>query len=163
MKRINDIAGCGKNSRGFSVMEIITVLLVLGIISAVAVTRITSTKIYTVVAEMDILKTNLRYAQFRALSDADNTSADYTVNNATWGIKLSGNTYILQHNGADATTKFPGDDSNTHTLPSGITISGSSVTFDVWGSPGVSDITITVTDGTSPQIITVTRKTGFIP
>lgn len=156
-----------KQQKGFTAIEIIAVILIIAIVGVVAISRMTSTKTYNVAAEVEILKANLRYAQFRALSDADTA---YGANNVTWGIKINGNSsYTLQRNGADATTYFPSDNSPTHTMPSGINISGSDVTFDVWGIPVLNgepldeDSTITITEGATSQTITVTKNTGFIP
>src|SRR5665647_1712045 len=152
-----------KHSRGFTVIEIIAILLIIAILGVVVVSRMTSTKPYNVAAEVETLKANLRYAQFRALSDADKRVSS---NATTWGISFFANSYTLQKTevgGVPTTPNFPGENSPTHTLPSGITISGSNVTFDAWGSPGGSNIPITITDGTSPQTITVTKNTGFIP
>ncbi len=156
-----------KHRGGFTAIEIVAVILIIAIVGVIAVSRITSTKIYNVAAEVEILKANLRYAQFRALSDAD---TNYGVNNVTWGISLSANSYTLQRNGAAATTYFPGDNSPTHNLPSGISITqgaGTTIIYSVWGIPSAtpvtSNIAITVTDWSSPQTITVTQNTGFIP
>jgi len=147
--------------KGFTAIEIIAVIFIISIVGVLAISRMTSTKTYNVAAEVEVLKANLRYAQFRALSDADTA---YGVNNVTWGIKIYGNSsYTLQRNGFDATTHLPGENSPTHTMPSGISISGSDVTFDVWGSPVEENISITITDGATSQIITVTKNTGFIP
>ena len=146
---------------GFTAIEIIAVILIIAIVGVLAISRMTSTKTYNVAAEVEILKANLRYAQFRALSDADTA---YGVNNVTWGIKIYGtSSYTLQRNGTDATTHFPGENAPTHTMPNGISISGSNVTFDVWGSPVEENISITITDGISSKTITVTKNTGFIP
>jgi len=147
---------------GFTSFEIIAAILVIAIIGAIAIARFTAPSDYTVAAEVEIMKSNIRYAQFRALSDADTSLG---VNDATWGIAFSANSYTLQQNGSTATINFPGDDSATHNLPAGITVSASAspLTFDVWGSPGASNITVTVTDGVSPQTVVVTQNTGFIP
>lgn len=154
----------GKQPKGFTVIEIIAVLIIIAVVVVIVVSRITSFKPYNIAAEVDILKANVRYAQFRALSDADTASGSI---NSTWGVSFSVNSYQLQHNynsGAANTYNFPGESSPTHTLPSGLTIiSGSNITFDAWGSPGATNIAITVTDGKSPKTITVTQNTGFIP
>ncbi|MGV8059386.1 MAG: prepilin-type N-terminal cleavage/methylation domain-containing protein [Smithellaceae bacterium] len=156
-----------KKQDGFTVIEIIAVILVIAIVGVIAVSRMTSPKYYNVAAEVEILKANLRFAQYRALSDAD---TNYGVNNVTWGISLSGNSYTLQHNGVIATTYFPGENSATHNLPSGISITqgaGTIITYNIWGSPSAvpvtTNIAITLTDGSSPKTITVTQNTGFIP
>lgn len=158
---------CGK-AKGFTAIEIISLLLIIGVLAIVAVARLTSSSSYKVDAEAELLKANIRYVQFRAMSDADTLSDAYTpfgANDAKWKISFSGNSYTLQNSGTSSPIpSFPGTDSSTHTLPSGINLSGSVIiTFDVWGSPEESDISITVTDEKSPKTITVTEKTGFIP
>jgi len=156
-----------KRRGGFTAIEVIAVILVIAVVGVTAASRIASKTYYDIAAETEILKANLRYAQFRALSDAD---TNYGVNNATWGISLSGNSYTLQKNGAAATTNFPGESSPTHNLPNGISVSAGTVTYNVWGTPvdaaGLpldDKVTIGISDGTSSQTVTVTRNTGFIP
>jgi prepilin-type N-terminal cleavage/methylation domain-containing protein len=158
---------CEKQT-GFTAIEIIAVLFIVAIIAAVAISRISSTTYYTAASEVKILKANIRYAHFRALSDADTT---YGINNASWGVSFSSNSYTLQRNGTDATTNFPDSSSPKHNLPSGISITqgvGTTITYNVWGIPSATppvtgNIAITITDGASPQTITVTKNTGFIP
>lgn len=147
MKIINDIAGFGKNSRGFTMIEIIAVLVILGIISAVAVTRIVSILDYKVTMEKDILKTHLRYVQLRALGD-----------DKPWGMSFAGSAYTALRDGNVATYNLPNENSPTHNLPDGITVTGSTVTFDEWGSPGSSPIEINI----GGEKIIITKNTGFI-
>jgi type II secretory pathway pseudopilin PulG len=160
-----------KFSGGFTAIEIIAVIFVIAVVGVVAVSRMTSTKVYNVAAEVEILKTNLRYAQFRALSDADKR---YGYKDTTWGIVLSANSYTLQKTEGSVITNpsFFGESSSTRNLPSGITITtgaGTTITYDVWGIPSASgtpitaNLTFTITDGASPKTITVTKNTGFIP
>ena len=56
---------------GFTSFEIIAAILVIAIIGGIAIARLTSPSDYTVAAEAEIVKSNIRYTQFRALSDAD--------------------------------------------------------------------------------------------
>ena len=148
-----------KNSRGMTMLEVIAVLVVLGIVSAVAVNRLTPSgnELYT---ERDILKSNLRFAQFKALSNNDDAST-------TWGISFASGTYTLQRNGAASTIYFPSDNSATHTLSGGVTVTVTpppSVTYDFWGSPGTADISVTLSQsGQAPIIFNITGTTGFIP
>ncbi len=152
--------------RGFTMLEVICVLLVIGIISAIAVTRFSSTSVYSAASEAEILKNYLRYAQFRALSDGDTT---FGSNPATWGISFAGDgkSYTLLRNGSEAPSNLPNESSKTHSLPGDISITsgaGTTVTYDVWGSPGGSDIDISIGDGSSPpQGIHIGKETGFIP
>ena len=144
-----------KNELGFTILEVAAVLVVLGILVAVAVSRITATgnELYT---ERDLLKSNLRFAQFKALSN----NTDSTT---TWGISFSGGSYKLQNNGADTTVYFPSDNSATHTLSGNVMVSvPASVTYNYWGSPGTADITVTLNQGGQTASFTIIRTTGFI-
>lgn len=167
----------GKQQAGFTVIEIISVILIIAILSVVAVSRMTSTKTYSVAAEAKTLKANLRYAQFRALSDADKR---YGYKDTTWGITISANSYTLQKTETTVTTpvitypSLSSEGSSTHNLAAGISMTTSlgiplTITYNAWGIPSVSgtpitnDVTMTITDGASPQTITVKKNTGFIP
>ncbi len=158
-----------KKRDGFTALEVIAVIFIIAVVGVVAASRIASKTYYDIAAETEILKANVRYAQFRALSDAD---TNYGVNNATWGVAISANSYTLQKNDATATTNFPGENSPTHSLPSGVMVTTGSATlrYNVWGvpvdsggAPLTGNVTIGISDGTSPRTLTVTPNTGFIP
>ena len=156
-----------KNPSGFSTIEIICVLVILGILSAAVVPRMSSTKAYDTAMEIEILKNHLRYAQSRAMS-----------HNETWGMSITSNSYTLRKNGSAATTNLPNEDSPTHALNSGVSITSGNqiVDFDSLGNPGNADIVITFSnpEGGSPGCgswgsahtggyqITITRTTGFV-
>jgi len=147
---------CRKNDKnrqnGFTLLEVIAVFVVIGLLSAVAMSRIFSAKDYSVIAEADILKSHLRYVHMRSLSDV-----------GTWGMSFNGSSYTALQDGNPATIILPNENSATHTLPDGITVSGSTVTFDEWGSPGTSPVSITVSkDGATVETIVITAYTGFI-
>jgi prepilin-type N-terminal cleavage/methylation domain-containing protein len=144
------------NDRGFTLIEIIAVLIILAIISAVAVPRIIGTSDSDLSSQVEVVKNHIRYAQTRAM----NTDAQ-------WGINFSSATtyYLFQGVGSTTPVLLPGEDNatvNLTTKKSALTITpptGGSVTFDSYGSPGSATTTITTNGGT----ITVTRNTGFIP
>jgi len=138
------------NQRAFTILEVIAVMMIIGVLSAIAVVRFISVENYSAAAEVDILKTHLRYVQFRALSD-----------NSTWGMSFNGNSYTMLRDGITAPYNLPNEGSPTHTLPAGVTVSGGTVTFDDWGSPGTSNISIYISP--AGGTITITRNTGFIP
>ena len=144
---------CKRWCYGFTIIEVIAVLVIIGIISAVLISRVSSTDVYTLTSEVETLKTNLRYAQLRAMSD-----------NVSWGITYTSSSCTLQKNGAPAPSNLPNEDSATHAFQSGVSITSGAgtVSFDEWGSPGASDISITLSTGTDYRTITVTQNTGFI-
>lgn len=165
---MDDISSGRNHIQGFTIIEIMAILILIAIVSVLAVTRYISSSSYRVISETEILKTNLRYAQTRALSEGD---LAFGTNNATWGILLSTKSFALQTNRTISTHNLPSESSPTHTVPTGISITSSSspVTYDIWGKPVdatgnavAGNIVITVTDGKSPQSITVRPTTGFI-
>lgn len=142
-------------NRGFTLIEAIAVLLLIGILSTVIISSYSSTEINSLVAEEATLKGHLRFAQLRAMNDR-----------VSWGIALGANAYVLQRNGAPAPYDLPGEGSPIHNLQGGISVTlgaGTTVTFDQWGSPGPANTTITLSSGMDSRTIPITRNTGFIP
>jgi prepilin-type N-terminal cleavage/methylation domain-containing protein len=136
------------NRRGFTMIEIIMVLIIMAIVGTVVLSRATITG-NDLVAQAEILKSHLRFAQIKAMN-----------------IPAAGSSYVLYKNNAQATSLLPGESAQTHTLPAGITVTagvGSTYNFDDWGSPGTSTFTITLSQGTTTSNITITKNTGYIP
>ena len=153
------LTGLAKRDSGFTMLEVIAVLVVLGIITAVAISRIAWTNEVSVRAEVETLKGHLRFAQYRAMND---------ISPVRWGIQVNGQTYMLVRNSSGDGTTFdspndlPGANSATYKFPGSITasVTGSNpVLFNDWGSPGTSATSISV----GGQNITITPNTGFIP
>ncbi|MFC1579632.1 Tfp pilus assembly protein FimT/FimU [Thermodesulfobacteriota bacterium] len=144
-----------RKTAGFTMIEAIAVLLLLGILSTVIISSYGATESNTLVAEEATLKGHLRFAQLRAMNDQ-----------VSWGIALAANAYTLLSNGVPAPSDLPGEDSQTHSLPVGVSITlgaGTTVTFDQWGSPGPANRIITLSSGMDARAIPITRNTGFIP
>jgi MSHA pilin protein MshC len=148
---------------GFTLIEIIAVLLVLAILGAVVVSRASSTSTYSLKSTAEVIKTHIRFAQTRSMST-----------NQAWGIHFdSGTTYFMFKNGSLANQVYlPGENGLVVTLPSGVTVtSGVIVSFDRFGRPytdaaastlQAANRTITVSySGT--EDITITKNTGYIP
>jgi len=147
---------------GFSMFEVIVVILLIGVVAAFVAVRGSSKTVYDLASESEILKGHLRYAQYRAMSDIE-----------PWGISFSANGYHLLKNKAPATDTLPNESGPSHALPSGITITtgaGTMIHFNERGSPVGDDDTIMATetqivlsDGSSTQTIFIKPETGFIP
>lgn len=139
-------------NEGFTLVEVIVILIIIGIITAVAINRVISTQ-HELISEVDTVKSHLRYVQVKALND----------DTGTWGISFSANSYTLQYNGAAAAIHLPSEDSNTHTYSSGVTMTTpGTVTYNSWGSPGTSNISLTLSRSGATGTMTIYAGTGFI-
>lgn len=66
LKRLGLFRFCGRNSegaRGFTMIELVMVLVLLGIMSVVAVSRFTDTGSFTAISQADQIRSVLRFAQ----------------------------------------------------------------------------------------------------
>jgi prepilin-type N-terminal cleavage/methylation domain-containing protein len=132
-----------RDSPGFTMIEVIAVLVILGIISAVAIAKVSSVIAqYNLDSEADVIKGHLRYAQALSMNS--------TVN---WGITFSSGSYTIFTN-PSSTVALPGTGSATATLPSGMTIATGTVSFDSWGTP-YTDIRATSLQTGGPQSYTL--------
>ena len=135
---------------GFTMIEVLAVLLVLAVIMTVILTRTPSIE-RDAYAQAAVIRSHLRFAQSLAMGD----------NTENWGITFTPHSYTLLLNGSPAGIALPNDSSSTHNLPDGVSITNGigTVLFDEWGSPGSDSITITV----DTESIVIARLTGFIP
>ena len=123
------------SSNGFTLLEIICVLLLIGIVTTVVLSR-TMNHSVEIIAEMEVVKGHLRYAQSRAMNS-----------NQSWGINFSSSSYTLEENGATSVTALPGLNGAICTLAEGALSSNvNPVVFNQWGNPGASPITVTISD-----------------
>ena len=162
---------CLKKNFGFTILEVVAVLVILGIISALAVSTISINIDNTNRDEqVNVLKAHLRYAQARAMNS-----------DSKWGIKFG--TVIIEgesvkgywlFNESDENTKIrlPGEKKKVEAEDKFVTISNLSIIFDfvifnTLGSPVVLDddenwVSIGIIINTSGGDITITANTGFI-
>jgi hypothetical protein len=150
------------------------VLIVMAIMATFILTRATPGS-NDLIAQTEILKSHLRYAQIRALNDT-----------VPWGIHIpDAGSYILYRNNAVAKDNagkdimLPGETPKTppapqtHTFEGGVTVTsgvGTTFNFNEWGTPvdaGGAPIAsaqmITLSQGTTTNSITITKNTGYIP
>ncbi|MCU0586892.1 MAG: hypothetical protein MUF52_01945 [Syntrophobacteraceae bacterium] len=138
-----------RNSKGLTFLELIAVLLIITIIGSVAASRTISAESLQASAELDQVKSHLRFAQRRSLNT-----------NARWGIHFSSSSdYRLFRQSPSDPRRLPGGDSSAVAL-SALKITGTplTVTFDAVGSPGAGSVTIL----TSKGAIVVQGGTGFV-
>lgn len=159
------------DNKGFTLIEIIAVLIILGIMAAVAVSRMGSNQ-SDLIPQVDIIKSHLRFAQLKAL--ADDINDDGTA--VSWRIVFTTNYYTLYKNNTAAAINLLGEDGNRHTFQNGVTFTTATPTatiaFDRWGSPVDStdatlpplavDATVTLSQGGTTSTINIAKNTGYI-
>ena len=149
-------------NRGFTLIEVMSALIIIGIVSAIAVSRfgISDTEL---TIRSEVVKSHLRYAQARAM----NTES-------VWGISCDGTDYWLFMDGNTSNhVTLPGEDSDPVVLSDkNIGMTAFTVSFDSWGRPytnasasgASSGVAITVTSPSASSVgISITGETGFIP
>ena len=150
-----------RNNSGFTIIELLTVIALLGILAGIAIVSMGDPQGFQSMAEAEALKANLRFTQSKAMSDLPGN---------VWSLNITAANYTIERNGGapNPVVNLPGSYSGTYTLPSGVSVTGGTglVRFNFRGQPIAANgslmapLPITVY-GALP--ITVTQDTGFIP
>lgn len=148
---------------GFSLLEILVILLVLSILAGMVVTRSRKDD-FNLATEAEILKAHIRYVRHLAL-----------INDVhSWEIRFEADRYTLFRNGSSAGLSLPQEDSATHLLKAGIEVdlstseTGAAVgnlRWDKWGRPvNAADLRLTMTDTLQGQSLDfrILQETGII-
>jgi prepilin-type N-terminal cleavage/methylation domain-containing protein len=165
-----------KCRRGFTAIEVIAVLILLGVLATVFVSKLTDTSNYRVQSVAEEIKGHLRYAQTRSMNS-----------NVIWGVYFISNTqYTIYRNGNTGTANWvnpPGAEGIlcsgypcVNLSSSGVSLgvaAGDVVSFNDWGSPctdaaagtlqSVAVRPINVTGGGQTATIQICQNTGYIP
>lgn len=160
-----DDMGTQKNA-GFTLIEMITVLLIISIVSIVVISRWTGTDI-ELIAQIEVIKSHLRYAQSKAMSTSSNWYVHFETTPAP-------GKYTLYKPGS--VRYFPGETDSSMTLKSGASLTAELtglpyVIFDYLGRPYLNN---SGTPGTQIAIaktiitssvgnVEIKPETGFIP
>ncbi len=135
-----------KNSKGFTLIEMISVILVLGIISAVAIPMFDQGSINaTLVA--NTVQTDIQYVQELAMTRDQNVSIVFTNGSNTYEVPV------------DPNGVYPAE---TRQLPNGVVINGTTtVTFNGSGEhTSTSDSVVTLNANGVASTVTVQKYTG---
>jgi len=156
-----------KKNSGFTLLEVILVLIIVAIVSAIVIGRVASTNT-DLISQTELIKSHLRYAQSRALNS-----------NVIWGIRSDSSIYWLFRDGNENNKVIlPGEDTDTIDLTAkGISMENFRLSFDSWGIPhtdasctdgqelkaGDTEEDIKISSGGEDRFVIITPNTGFIP
>ncbi|MGV8079188.1 MAG: Tfp pilus assembly protein FimT/FimU [Syntrophales bacterium] len=153
------------SKKGFTLIEVIAVLIILGMILAFVIVKMNTTSDADLASQIHVIKNHLRYAQSRAMSTG-----------TVWGVNINTRTTYYLYDGADPSTPvlFLGEKDPTVDLAvagkkSKLEITSEvpkDVRFNAYGSPINSlgnSVAETITVSTNGGDILITKNTGFIP
>ena len=133
--------------KGFTLIEVIAVLVIVGILAAIAAVRFTGTSTISVRGAAEMIQADIRYAQEAAM-------AEHTAKS------------VIFSNGSSAYTFSPASDMDPlGELPSGVTIANTfTVTFNSLGEPAFPEggQSVSVSDGTNTKTISISNYTGKV-
>lgn len=138
--------------RGFTLVELIMTMVIIGILAAVAAPRFFDTNVFQSRGFADQVKATLRYAQKAAIAQHRNVCA-YTTGPHSLALNITVTT------SCDTALNLPSGSVNYVDAPSGVTflMTSTSVNFDALGRPNAA---ASATVGTTT--ITVEAETGYV-
>jgi MSHA pilin protein MshC len=165
----------GRDHRGFTLIEIVAILIIIGIVAAVIINRAIGTSETSRVAQENVIKNHIRYAQSMAMKRG-------TIIIPVWGIKCDGTAYWLFRTNAPDTPAnqvvLPDEEGVKVTLANkNVSMTAFTVFFDANGRPYTAytdattntpvsaslSITVNSLPAGSSGTFAIAPETGFIP
>lgn len=141
------------NERGFTLIEMVVTLIIVGILSTVAFFRF-NPAIFELRGATDDLVGAIRHAQGQAMNHSGVTA---------FSIVIDAHGYSILQDGNPLTDPIGGAVGFLETWPN-ITISPTAtIVFDGNGDPGLAaPLTLTLAEGSESSRITIQNETGFV-
>ncbi len=152
MMGVCDGIGSMRQSSGFTLVELVMVLVIAGILSATALPKFSDNSVFQSRGFADQVLATLRYAQKTAIAQHQNVCVNLAVTTVTLTID----------NAACSTNlNLPDRPTNSLTAPTDITLTttAATLTFDANGRPSTA-ATITIPEVSTA--ITVEAETGYV-
>ena len=142
-----------RGRHGFTVIEIIAVILLLGILSVIVVSRNQDLEAEAV-GQREVIKNHIRYAQIMAMKS-----------NTACGVQFAGSSYsVFRNNSTADKITLPNKQNTDISIFSDLGSANETIYFDLWGIP-YSDVVLTTLrpSGLIGSLgITMTADTGYV-
>jgi MSHA pilin protein MshC len=147
-------------SRGFSLVELIVVLILVGILSVVAIPRLVGIGSYDTLGFYDRVASGLRYAQKQAIAKRRNVCATFSATSVTFTFAAAAGAAQP----CDTNLVSPDGQSPYILAPEGsgiaFTATPANFSFDALGRPSTGQV-ISIT-GDEIRTLTVEPETGYV-
>jgi len=157
LKRIRPVRQLA--ARGFTLPELVTVMLLLSILAAVAIPKFTTRSEFDVFGFVQQTQQSLRFAQKTAIAKRRLVCVAIASNTLTLQFASAYGASSCNQNVLDPISNA----SFSQAALSGVTISALSFNYDPLGRPSFSSTqTLSVTGGTLTQSVTIESETGYV-
>ncbi len=143
------------SGRGFTLTELVVVIMVLGALAVVALPRFADQTDFTVQGTVDQAASALRYAQKAAIAARSDVLVTFGANGFT----------ACFASGGSCTANVVDPTRGTQLGVSGdasVTVGGASFSFDALGRPSTGATAVTVSGGGMTRTVTVEAETGYV-
>jgi MSHA pilin protein MshC len=145
--------------RGFTMIELIMIMLIVGILAVVAIPKIADKSVFQVRGFTDQVRSGLQYAQKTAIAQRRSVCATLTATSLALTKESSNGAGNACTSGISVTSPTGG--AFAITAPGSVTLSSTAgtITFDALGQNTASSATVTVAGAAS---VVVEQVTGYV-